>query len=321
MKKNLLLKILSGLLFLFLAGGLYFVYGILPEKVAQSLVAKAKIHKPLTLDPGKYGLSYQAVATASDGVTLSGWWLPADKTKKPLGTILLTHGAFKNREQVFLRAFFLVKAGYQVLLFDQRGCGLSGDSPLSGGLLESKDFTAWALFVKKTQRLKKPLVDFGFSMGAMGALRDAVEDREVDGVVADSPLANLKSYVSRRTLGGRFSKFPGFLNRCLKAYDFLSGLNLTEGDLNMVPIVQQLREVPVIYITGEADDLAKSEEVRELFLKTSSHHRRLVYIPEAGHEETYDKYPIVYQKGVLEFLTALREGFPKTDDYSTQPIK
>ena len=314
MKKKLLLKIFLGVLTAIFLTGLYFIYGILPGKVAESIAARAKIHKPLTFDPGKFGLSFKSVATVSDGVTLSGWWLPAAQNKKTRGTVLLTHGAFKNREQVFSRALFLVKSGYQVLLFDQRGCGASGECPLSGGLFESKDFSAWAEFLKDTHRLKKPLVDFGFSMGAMGALRDSVVDKDVDGVISDSPLANIKSYVSRRTLGGKFSAFPGFLNRCLKAYDLLSGLSLTEGDMDMVPVVQSFRDIPVIYFTGEGDDLARSEEVRLLFSKTASRHRRLVYIPEAGHEETYDKYPMVYQRAVLEFFGDLSNNNQKTKD-------
>ena len=313
-EKNLILKIFLTVFLLLSAGVFYFIYAVLPGKVAESIAARAKIHKPLTFDPGKFGLSFKSVATVSDGVTLSGWWLPAAQNKKTRGTVLLTHGAFKNREQVFSRALFLVKAGYQVLLFDQRGCGASGECPLSGGLFESEDFSAWAQFLKDTRRLKKPLVNFGFSMGAMGALRDSVVDKDVDGVISDSPLANIKSYVSRRTMGGKFSAFPGFLNRCLKAYDLLSGLSLTEGDMDMVPVVQSFRDIPVIYFTGEGDDLARSEEVRLLFSKTASRHRRLVYIPDAGHEETYDKYPMVYQRAVLEFFGDLSNNNQKTKD-------
>ncbi len=305
---HLILKLVLGLLILLLTGGLFFIYSILPEKVAKSIVDRAKVHKPLELVPEKYGIKHEDVSAQGDGITLSGWWLPADaKDKKIKGTVLLTHGAFKNREQVFTRALFLVKTGYQVLLFDQRGCGASGDSPLSGGVYESNDYLIWTNFLKAGPHFKKPLIYYGFSMGSMSALRAAVKNEGVDAVIADSPLANLKSYVSRRTMGGKFSAFPGFLNRCLRAYDFLSGLTLTEDDMDMMPVVQQLRETPVIYFTGEGDDLAKSEEVRKLFEKTSSRRRRLVYVPDAGHEETYDKYPIIYQKSVREFLADLEK--------------
>lgn len=313
---DLFLRIILGIFGLLLVGGFYFTYVALPQKVAQGIMEKGKTRKPLTQSPKDYGLPYQDVSfITADGVSLSGWWLPAPSGKKPLGTILLSHGVFKNREQVLSRADFLVKAGYQALLFDHRGNGMSGDSPTSGGLMESKDYSAALQFLKDKHRVVKPLVLFGFSMGAMSALRAAAVEPEVEAVVADSPLANIRSYVSRRTMGGSFTALPGFLSRCLKAYDSLSGLSLTEGDLDLVPVVQSYHDLPVIYITGEGDDLAKSEEVRKLFEKTVSTHRRLVYVPEAGHEETFAKFPIIYRKSVMEFLTDLRNGFPKPKDF------
>jgi alpha-beta hydrolase superfamily lysophospholipase len=302
-KSSIMLKSVLAVVAIALAGGLYFIYSVVPEKVARTIMSKAPFHKPLTLTPKQYGLRYEDVSTSGNGVTLSGWWLLTPK--KPLGTVLLTHGVFKNREQVLTRAEFLVKSGYRVLLFDQRGCGLSSDSAVSGGVLESEDYLLWTGYLKAHHRLQKPLVFFGFSMGSMSALRAVIKEPEADAVIADSPLVNLNSYVSRRTMGGRFSSLPGFLNRCLQAYDRLSGLSLTPGDLDMIPVVQQLHELPVLYITGEGDDLAKSEEVRILFEKSASHRRRLVYIPDAGHEETFVKFPIIYKKAVMEFLTDL----------------
>ncbi len=309
--KWFLLKTLGVLGALLLAGGLYFIYGVLPQKVAIGIAAKARIRQPLTQTPKEDGFAYSDVAfPTADGVTLSGWWMPAAFKGKVLGTILLSHGAFHNREQVLGRAEFLVKEGYQVLLFDLRGCGLSGDSPLSGGVLEAGDFPAAEAYLEKTHRLQKPVLFFGFSLGAMGALRAAVQAPGADAVIADSPLANLASYVSRRTAGGVFAALPGFLGRCLAAYDRVTGLSLKESDLDLVPVVEKLRD-PVLYITGENDDLSKSDEVRLLFQHTASPHRRLAYMPEAGHEETFSKFPMIYERIVDEFLTDMRNGFPK----------
>ncbi len=317
-KNHIILKILSAVLVVLLGAGLYFIYNVLPEKVAEGIMAKAQVRQPLTETPKDYGITnYQDITfTTSDGVTLSGWWLPVQASKKPLGTILLTHGVFKNRQQVLGRAVFLSKLGYQVLLFDLRGNGLSGPSPVSGGLLEANDFLAAEQFLEGKHELKKPVVFFGFSLGAITALRAAAKATLIDAVIADSPLANIKSYVSRRTIGGAFTSLPGFLSQCLKDYDRLTGLTLTEKDLDLMPVVEQLGETPVLYITGEGDDLAKSNEVQQLFQHTSAHHRRLAYMPDSGHEETYKKYPMIYEKLVAGFLTDLRNGFPKPEEWS-----
>ncbi len=303
-----------------LAGGLYVVYQVLPEKVAQGIVAQAQVRKPITETPKDYGIpGYQDVSfVTSDGVTLSGWWMPLPARKKNLGTILFSHGVFKNRQQVLGRAVFLWNLGYQCLLFDLRGCGESGPSPVSGGVSEANDYLAAEKFLESRHELGKPVVFFGFSLGAMSALRAAVGDSNLDAVIADSPLANLKSYVSRRTIGGAFTSLPGFLGACLKDYDQLTGLTLTEKDLDLTPVVEKLNQPPVLYITGEGDDLAKSDEVRRLFENTPAPHRRLAYIPDAGHEETFKKFPVIYEKVVTEFLTDLRNGFPKPEDGSAK---
>lgn len=311
-KKSIFLKVFWVISAVLLAGGLYFIYVYVPSKVALGILAKTSVHKSLTRTPMESGLAYQDVTfPTKDGITLSGWWIPALGKKKAFGTVLLSHGFTKNREQVLDRAEFLVKSGYQVLLFDHRGHGLSGNSPISGGVLESRDYPAAVQFLKGKGRLQRPVVFFGFSLGGISALRAAVTTPEAEAVIADSPLANLKGYVSRRTMGGRFARLPGFLGRCLSDYDQLTGLSLKETDLDLIPVAQKLHSLPALYITGEGDDLAKSDEVRELFEKTDSHERRLVYIPEAGHEETYSKFPIIYQKAVIGFLTDLRKGFPK----------
>jgi len=304
------------LIFLVLAtaGFLYFSYFLLPEKVAESITAKSKTRLPLTSTPKGDGFSYQDVSfPTSDGVTLSGWWMPA-QSHKLLGTVILSHGVFKNRGQVLSRAEFLVKAGYQVLLFDHRGEGQSGESPVSGGVLEAGDYLAAVNYLKASRHLARPVAFLGFSLGAISAIRAAPQCPDVDAVIADSPLPNVKAYVSRRGMGGAFARLPGFFSRCLTDYDQLTGLTLQPSDLNLEPIVRQFNEKPILYITGEADDLARSEEVRKLFTETQSNHRSLVYIPEAGHEQTYSLYPVMYEQAVKSFLTEVKENFPEPSE-------
>lgn len=302
------------LLALLSAGGLYFIYAVVPQKVAQSIVAKAQVRQPLTESPKDYGVKdYEDVSfLTDDGVTLSGWWLPVGHAK-PLGSVILTHGVFKNRQQVLTRALFLSKLGYQALLFDMGGMGESGNRAVSGGVLEAGDFLAAEKYLEGRHKLQRPVIFFGFSLGSMAALRAAVKAPVIDAVIADSPLANLNSYVSRRTMGGKFAAFPGFLHTCLQDYDQLTGLHLTENDMDLTPVVEQLSQPAVLYITGESDDLAKSKEVQQLFSHTASRHRRLVYIPDSGHEETFKKFPLIYEKEVRDFLTDLKNGFPKPE--------
>lgn len=301
-----------------LLAGTGFVYGVLPGKVALSIAQRSKARETPSEKPGDYGITrYSEVTFPADrGITLTGWWMPAPGRSKPQGTLLMTHGAFHNRGQVLGRAAFLNRAGWQVLLFDARGHGLSSEAPLSGGIREADDFPAAVRFLEDGKKLQRPLIFFGFSMGAMSALRAARlgEDGKgtlPEGIVADSPLANLRSFVSRGTMAGTFASLPGFLGRVLSAYDGLTGLDLQAKDLDLLPVVQGLDKVPVIYISGEKDDLALPEETRKLFERTAVHQKRLVFIPDAGHEQTYKSYPMIYERLVLDFLKDLKAGFPE----------
>lgn len=326
-KKNRTSKIWLGLALglpvLVVLGGAYFIYDVLPGNIAQSIVEKAKVHKPITQTPADFGLAdFEPVTFKTpDGISLAAWWIPADKKikkKDVLATVLLTHGLFKNREQMLSRAVFLHRLGCRILLFDQRGEGQSGDAPLSGGVFESKDFEAAREYLEGRRLVQGPVVFFGFSLGAISALRAGAatgsDMEEPIAVIADSPLANLKSYISRRTAGGKFAALPGFLPKVLEAYDEAAGLSLKEEDLDLIPVVKRMDGIPTVYITGEKDDLAKSEEVRKLFEATNSRQKRLIYIPDAGHEETYKLYPVIYEKVVEEFLKDLKGGFPKKEN-------
>ena len=296
-----------------LAIAFFLIYEIIPGKVAEGIVqAGQNRHAPMK-NPGQYGLKYENVEfKTKDGISLKGWWIPST-LKKPLGTVILTHGVFHNRDQILTRAVFLEEAGYQVLAFDLRGQGESGPSPLTGGLKESEDFGAAADFLAKKQWVRKPLIFYGFSLGAICALR-AGAIHPVDAVIADSPLPNIKSYVSRRTIGAPFSQMPGFLAKCLQAYDRAANLNLEMKDLDLGPVMTRITSVPILLFSGEMDDLARSPEVQRLFDLCPAPHRLLVYIPEAGHEQTYSQYPVIYEKAVLDFLKNVKEGFPEDED-------
>ncbi len=301
-----------------LAVCLSYIYAVLPGKVATSIAEKAKSRLALTTDPSKDGFAFENVSfPADDGVTISGWWIPA-KGKNPRGTILLSHGVFKNREQVLARAEFLVQSGYQVLLFDFRGHGLSGESVLSGGLFESKDYLAGARFLASRKFLAKPVVYFGFSLGAIAALRAGTQGSDVQAVIADAPLPKLKNYISKRTLAGPLAVLPGFLSLCVSSYDRATGLNLTPDDLDLVPVVRSLKGLPVLYLVGEEDDLARPSDVQRLFRQSDSLHPWFVLLPKAGHEQTSTLDPLVYEKTVLNFLEQLREGFPEAEKWKEE---
>ncbi len=292
----------------FVGASLLAIHFLLPGKVAQSLIDRGKTPKPLQERPADLGLPFEDVRfKTSDGLILRSWWIPPSKAqmkKRPVqGTVLLTHGVYQNRSQMLARAKFLHEAGYQVLVFDARGHGESDKAPLTGGVAESKDFHAAVTYLKGSGKLKAPLVFFGLSLGAMSALRAGVEMPEAV-IVADSPLLNVKSYATRRTIGRWFVHLPGFIGRCLRAYNHKTGLSLTEEDMDMIPAVEKLKDRWVLYFAGEKDDVATVKDVRKLWAYTDTKSKQIFISPAAKHDGTLQAAPALYERTVLEFLNA-----------------
>lgn len=296
-----------------LFAGSFFVIGyLLPEKISHSLIERGKTPEPVLGTPMDHGMKYSDVTfKSSDGLNLSGWWIDAPKGK-PQGTAVLVHGVFHNRTQMLSRAVFLHKAGYQVLMFDLRGHGQSDHAPLTGGLEETRDLLGAVDYLKSGNKLKEPLVLFGLSLGGMAAMRAGVTVPEAV-LIVDSPLADARAYVSRRTLGKWFIHLPGFFDRCMAAYNHDTGLHLTTEDLDLIPTAQLLKDRWVLFFVGERDELARVNEVDRLFKYTATRTKHIFIAPSAGHEGTLQSAPALYERTVLEFMDAYKKKMADLD--------
>ncbi|MFI8375058.1 alpha/beta hydrolase [Pseudomonas helleri] len=147
--------------------------------------------QPIT--PVAAGLDYREVTlTAADGTRLSGWWLPAKKGVPLKGTVLHLHGNGGNLAYHLGATAWLPEQGYQVLMFDYRGYGLSEGSPTLPGVYQDID-AAFKWLQQQPEAQGQPLIVLGQSLGgAMGVhyLSQHPEQRErlkamiLDGVPA-----------------------------------------------------------------------------------------------------------------------------------------
>ena len=69
---------------------------------------------------------------AADGTPLAGWWIPANR---PRGTVVYCHGNAGNIGSNAHIAPEFFKRGFNLLLWDYRGYGLSGGRPSEKGSL------------------------------------------------------------------------------------------------------------------------------------------------------------------------------------------
>src|SRR4051812_10569967 len=98
--------------------------------------------------------------------TIHGWFIPGEKGA---GAIALMHGVRANRLSMLVRARFLSRAGYAVLLFDFQAHGESTGEHITFGHLESRDAQAAVNFLRANAPGEKIGV-IGVSMGGAAVL-------------------------------------------------------------------------------------------------------------------------------------------------------
>lgn len=84
----------------------------------------------LPITPARAGLEYRDIELrAADGTRLHAWWLPAKAGVQVKGTVLHLHGNGGNLAWHLGGVHWLPEQGYQVLMLDYRGYGLSEGKP------------------------------------------------------------------------------------------------------------------------------------------------------------------------------------------------
>lgn len=145
-------------------------------------------------NPARQGLDYEDIVLIHpDGQRIHGWWLPS-ATDEVRGTVYHLHGNAQNISTHLMNVAWLPKKGYQVLLIDYRGYGLSeGEPDLAGA---RKDIQLGLDWLYAADRVEPPLVVFGQSLGA--SLATGVMGREDnagkgDCVILEAPFTSYQS--------------------------------------------------------------------------------------------------------------------------------
>ena len=247
--------------------------------------------------PKDWGFDYEDITfETSDGLKLSGWWIPngSDKTVIPL------HGYTRSRwDDVYMKQTteFLLREGYNVLTFDFRAHGKSEGKYTTVGRDEVKDVEAAVRWLERNHPDEARRVALiGFSMGAIVTIRALAELERMCCGVADSP----PIYLDRT--GARSLKY--FANLPELLYPFVKPFGrLFSGTAEDTTELADKVTKPLLLIVGKKDPLIKVEEVREFYEMNEKINPNLeLWITEAPHVRTLKFYPEEWKKKVGEFL-------------------
>nr|WP_313093357.1 alpha/beta hydrolase [Moraxella sp. CTOTU48268] len=285
---------------------------------------KTGVRTPVLRRPDEYGMDYEEMYFPSDdGVPLEAWFIPADSNK----LLIVNHPMTCNRygfpghlppyntmfggfEVNFLPELkHLHDAGYNILTYDLRNCGLSGDANgvTSGlGLLEYRDVIGSVKFVQSHPVLSK--MDLGLFSRCMGGNSTIIAMAKQPDVFKDVKALVLLNVVSGRTFIEKAAEMVkadpeetvAEFNERLRE---LTGFNVDEetprlyGHAVKVPtMMAQLRRDFLIYAEKDGQEIfdAIGAETKELVWIEESNQRFYAYNHFGAHPEKligwFDKY-------------------------------
>jgi pimeloyl-ACP methyl ester carboxylesterase len=239
--------------------------------------------------------------TARDGVPIAGWYIPAGTGAAPTApTVVLTHGWGSNKSSLLDRAAVLHDR-YNLVLFDLRNHGQSGDAMTTQGVAEQSDLRAvidWLVDTKQPDQIAV----LGVSMGGATAINEADDDDRIDAVILESTHATLANAAERRLARAGYP-----LSLPASWAILLGGLVRTGLDMSAVDPVQAVArfdERPLLVISGGADDAIGAADAQDLAnaATESGSPITLQICPTAIHGNAPDACPAEYADWVLGFL-------------------
>jgi fermentation-respiration switch protein FrsA (DUF1100 family) len=243
------------------------------------------------------GLSYSpenVAFSATDGVKLRGWFLPQSNSTK---VVVLLHGVRANRESMLPRAEWLHSLGYNVFLYDARGCGESEKVVRSFGFYETRDLLGALLWLQ--ERRMTQVACIGSSQGAATVLLASGQlPAYVSAVVAEAPYATLRATTDDhfRQHTGLPSDYFGMLVVPIAEYK----LGFKMDDVSPLHEISKLK-APLFLIGGTSDILAPVVGIQELYVADSGKKTSWL-IEHAGHADFFSYAEDQYKQRVGDFL-------------------
>jgi alpha-beta hydrolase superfamily lysophospholipase len=244
-----------------------------------------------------------------------------------LGTIIICHGYTHSKHEAFF--FKMLFSHFNVLAFDFRGHGeLVEKGQFSTiGRDEVYDVLGAVEFVKSYQPLQgKPIIGFGFSMGAVSLLQAQAEFGGLfDMLILDSPFDSSSDCMEKGLdriftyhILGKEHHLPGkaVVMRILysesmrpvikKFFQWTTGMNPYQIPTKFVPVVPLKNAskvtIPCLFISCEQDKSVKVDSVLRLYESIQSPFKRLWITKGVKHCGSCLAQPELYAYKVNKFI-------------------
>jgi uncharacterized protein len=236
---------------------------------------------------------------ATDGVHLAGWLVVASPDAP---TLILVHGSRGSRSDMLPWARFLFAAGYNLLLYDSRGCGESEGWGIALGTREPDDVVGAVHFLQQRADIRtKRFGALGISLGAGVVLLAAAREPALLATVADSAWADTSAQINWMNSISR----PPFTLPLLPYGPALANA-LVGGDIaatRPVDVIGQIapRAVMLIHSADDQNITTPLSGERRLYAAAGQPKEEWI-VPSGGHVGALDAYTQEYEQRVLAFF-------------------
>jgi fermentation-respiration switch protein FrsA (DUF1100 family) len=233
--------------------------------------------------------------SSTDGVRLHGWFL---KAREPKATVVYLHGNAQNLTAHAAYIDWLPAAGYNVLVADYRGYGLSTGKPSRAGVLADAR-ASWFYARSRNDVDPENMILFGQSLGGANALTLAGREKlpGLKAVVADSAFSSYSRIGREKML-----QIPvlGYLLWPFSPLIVSGGLSPDAGIKNIAP-------TPLLLIHGNQDTVVPSSHSDRLFAAASTP-KWLWTLEGGGHTEAFARFRTQIAPRLLRFMDYALSG-------------
>jgi alpha-beta hydrolase superfamily lysophospholipase len=233
--------------------------------------------------PGDWGIKYSDVQFQSDGLRLSGWFLPARHPQAPI--VLIAHGLNASKENFLPSAILTRDLGFDTFIFDFRAHGDSEGHTTTLGFEEAHDVKAAYDWIHRTHP-DRPVYALGYSMGGAAVIRAAAEYGIFDRVVLDSTFSSVEN-VAYASLLRPLGPFAAIVWRLGRLWGWIwTGVDV--GRHRPVDRIGELRGRPLLLIHGTGDAVIPYHE-SELLREAAGPNAELWLVDRADHVQSIQR--------------------------------
>lgn len=236
---------------------------------------------------------------STDGLALSAIYMEENPASKKVA--ILAHGYTGDLKEMAPYAKLYAEMGFNILVPDARGHGMSEGDYIGFGWHERKDYLQWIQLLLEKVGPDAEIALFGISMGGATVMNVSGEElpSNVKVIVEDCGFSSVTSELTYQLKG--MYKLPAFPLIPVTSLITKIRANYWFGEADSVAQVKK-NKVPILFIHGEEDKFVPMEMVYEVYEANASS-KELYISPKANHAQAYQENKETYKKVVQEFVS------------------